>query len=159
MKLSTDEDKLTAREDVLTRIRFYACSYAVHKSYDLGKGFLFVQSPSTLAELSLPIPRFPSGKMMPGTRSVLLHYLTLGEFDQELCRDDFELTSVRSELTKIVDTYNKQEDMVVLMRFRCGHIAIGTAPLVPDFRVCRSLGNEYFGNSAANSLQLNLDDM
>ena len=159
MALSAEEDKRTAREDVLTRIRFYACSYAVHKSHNLGKGFLFVQSPSTLAELSLPIPKLPGGTMMTGTRAVLLHYLTLGEFDTEVCRDDFEMTSVRTALTKVVEEYNDMEDMAVLMRFRCGHVAVGVAPLVPDYRVCKSLGKEYFGEGMEGALQLNLDDV
>lgn len=159
MALSSDGDKRSAREDVLTRIRFYACSYAVHKSHNLGKGFLFLQSPSTLAELSLPIPKLPSGTTMTSTRAVLLHYLTLGEFDQELCRDDFEMTSVRTALTKVVEEYNDKEDMAVLMRFRCGHVAVGVAPLVPDYRVCKSLGKEYFGEGMEGALQLNLDDV
>ena len=159
MALSAEEDKCTAREDVLTRIRFYACSYAVHKSHNLGKGFLFIQSPSTLAELSLPIPKLPNGTMMTGTRAVLLHYLTMGEFDQEVCRDDFEMTSVRSALTKVVNEYDDKEDMAVLMRFRCGHVAVGVAPLVPDYHVCKSLGKEYFGEGMEGALQLNLDDV
>mmetsp|Transcript_19441 Transcript_19441/g.55938 ORF Transcript_19441/g.55938 Transcript_19441/m.55938 type:complete len:285 (+) Transcript_19441:33-887(+) len=159
MVLTTAEDKCTARESVLTRIRFYACSYAVHKAHNLGKGFLFLQSPSTLAELSLPIPKLPNGTMMPGIRSVLLHYLTMGEFDQEVCRDDFEMTSVRKSLTKVVEEYDDKEEVAVLMRFRCGHVAVGVAPLVPDYGVCKSLGKEYFGEGMEGALQLNLDDV
>lgn len=159
MTMLDDDDKKTAREDVLTRIRFYACSYSVHKSLDLGEGFLFLQSQSTLAELSLPQPRLPSGRMMEGTRSVLLHYLTMGEFDQEVCREDFEMASVRTELTQVVESYDRQEEVAVLMRFRCGHVSVGVAPLVPDYRVCKSLGEEYFGRGTEGALQLNLDDV
>lgn len=159
MTLTGAEDQCTAREAVLTRIRFYACSYAVHKAHNLGKGFLFLQSPSTLAALSLPIPKLPNGKMMDDIRSVLLHYLTMGEFDQEVCRDDFEMTSLRTTLTKAVEEYDENEEMVVLMRFRCGHVAVGVAPLVPDYRVCKSLGKEYFGEGMEGALQLNLDDV
>lgn len=159
MRISDDDDKKAAREDILTRIRFYACSYAVHKSQELGEGFLFLQSSSTLAELSLPVPKLPSGTMMEGTRSVLLHYLTMGEFDQEVCREDFEMASVRTELTNMVEEYDKNEEMTVLMRFRCGHVAVGVAPLVPDYRVCKSLGKEYFGGGTEGALQLNLDDL
>ena len=159
MTLTEAEDKCTAREAVLTRIRFYACSFAVHKAHNLGKGFLFLQSPSTLAALSLPIPKLPNGTMMDGIRSVLLHYLTMGEFDQEVCRDDFEMTSLRTALTKAVEEYDDKEEIVVLMRFRCGHVAVGVAPLVPDYRVCKSLGKEYFGEGMEGALQLNLDDV
>mmetsp|Transcript_13286 Transcript_13286/g.28849 ORF Transcript_13286/g.28849 Transcript_13286/m.28849 type:complete len:282 (-) Transcript_13286:63-908(-) len=159
MRISDDDGKKAAREDILTRIRFYACSYAVHKSQELGEGFLFLQSSSTLAELSLPVPKLPSGTMIEGTRSVLLHYLTMGEFDQEVCREDFEMASVRTDLTKMVEEYDKNEEMTVLMRFRCGHVAVGVAPLVPDYRVCKSLGKEYFGGGTEGALQLNLDDV
>jgi len=76
-----------------------------------------------------------------------------------VCRDDFEMTSVRSALTKAVEEYDDKQDMVVLIRSRCGHVAVGIAPLVPDYRVCKSLGKEYFGEGMEGALQLNLDDV
>jgi hypothetical protein len=165
LQLLKDDDKKTTKEvAVLGRIRFYACSFAVSKSLRLGRGFLFVQSDSRLAELSLPRP--PPSHVWQGenqTRSVLLHYLTLGEYDQELCRDDFELTVVRSQLQKAVNSYDEKKSVVLLMRFACGHISVGIAPLVPDYGICKSLAKDYFGedsNSSGNAaLQLNLDDI
>eukprot|EP00978_Attheya_sp_CCMP212_P028996 scaffold101453_cov48-Attheya_sp.AAC.1 len=122
------------------------------------------ESDSRLAELSLPRP--PPSHVWQGekeTRSVLLHYLTLGEYDQELCRDDFELTVVRSQLQKAVNTYDEKKSVVVLMRFVCGHVSVGIAPLVPDYGICKSLAKDYFGEDSSSSgnaaLQLNLDDI
>ena len=46
------------------------------------------------------------------------------------------------------------------MRFRCGHVAVGLAPLVPDFKLCQVLGKEYYGEGqGSGGLQLNLDDV
>lgn len=90
---------------------------------------------------------------------MLLHYLTVGEYDSEVCREDFELAAVRTKLQEAVDTYDVQTSVVVLMRFRCGHVALGISPLVPDYSICKSLGKSYFENNTAGALQLNLDDM
>ena len=159
MTLTSADDKQSVCEEILRRVRFYACPYVVHKTATLGRGFLFLQSPSTLAELSLPLPRLPTGSPIAGQRSVLLHYLTMGEFDSELSRDDFEMAQVRNELKALVKAYNTRYDLVLLMRFRCGHVAVGSAPLVPDYAVCVSLGKDYYSEATEGALQLNLDDV
>lgn len=96
---------------------------------------------------------------MPVARSVLLHYLTMGEFDSEVCRDDFELAAVRTPLRKAVEEYTEQTSLVLLTRFRCGHMALGVAQLVPDYGICKSLGKDYFSANTSAALQLNLDDI
>lgn len=161
LKLNGEDDKTTAREEIFRRIRFYACPYGVYRNRALGRGFLFIQSPMLLAELSLPIPKRPCGRGMAGQRAVLVHFLTLGEYDQELCRDDFELAGCRSQLKEAVESYDEREEIVILMRFRCGHVSVGVSPLVPEYGVCVSLGKDYYeGQKAAEgALQLNLDDV
>jgi MYND finger len=148
------------RNEVFGRIRFYACPYGVHKASTLGRGFHFVQSDSTLAVLSLPQPKDCYGRPTP-LRAVLVHFLTLGEFDQEVCRDDFEMAAVRTQLQQAVAQYEEEKEVVVLMRYRCGHVALGVAKLVPDFQVCKQLGRDYFSgaNETAGALQLNIDDI
>jgi len=166
MMLSKEADQRTVREEVLTKIRFYASPYAVHntKFEGIGRGFLFLQSDSTLAQLSLPtgayirLPRWQQ-QQPSAPRSVLLHYLTLGEYDQELCRDDFELACVREELKKALESYDDETQVVYLMRFRCGHLAVGIAPLVPDYKLSCKLAKEYYGDQhQCQPIQLNLDD-
>ena len=52
--------------------------------------------------------------------------------------------------------------MVVLMRFCCGHVVFGLAPLVPDYGLSITLGQQYYGTGGGTSsgaLQLNLDDV
>eukprot|EP00560_Eucampia_antarctica_P002013 CAMPEP_0197834458 /NCGR_PEP_ID=MMETSP1437-20131217/22448_1 /TAXON_ID=49252 ORGANISM="Eucampia antarctica, Strain CCMP1452" /NCGR_SAMPLE_ID=MMETSP1437 /ASSEMBLY_ACC=CAM_ASM_001096 /LENGTH=273 /DNA_ID=CAMNT_0043439149 /DNA_START=90 /DNA_END=911 /DNA_ORIENTATION=+ len=169
MQITSPDDQASARQDIVFRIRFYACPYAVNKSITLGRGFLFLQGTSTLAEMSLPTTLNPlhnnnnnSNNNNVKQRSVLLHYLTLGEFDSEVCRDDFELATVRDRLKQAVDSHDIEKDMVVLMRFRCGHVAVGTAPLVPDYGLCKSLGQQYYGTgegASSGAIQLNLDDV
>lgn len=158
MVIQSEEDKSAAKAEIYGRVRFYICPYAVHRSQSLGKGFLFIQSDCTMAEISLMLPQNAKGHTIP-MRSVLVHYLTVGEYDTEICRDDFELAEIRPKLQAAVDAYNVETHVVVLMRFRCGHVGLGTAVLVPDYGICKSLGASYYTDSTAGALQLNIDDI
>lgn len=160
MMIIFGDDKDSARQDILSRIRFYAYPYAVYKSSVVGRGFLFVQSDSSLAVLSMPTPILSNGRRYPKQRSVLLHYLTMQEYGSELCMDDFELAQVKKELKGAVDSYDEKVEVPILTRFRCGHVAVGIAPLVPDYNLCTVLGKEYYGSGQGDgALQLNIDDM
>lgn len=152
-----DETKTTVRNEIFSRIRFYACPYAVFKSAELGDGFLFIQSDTTLKDLSIAIPKDSSGREL--TRSILMHYLTMGEFDAEVCRDDFEMAAVRTNLQELVKAYDPEKEVVLLVRLRCGHVALGKAVLVPDYRVCKKLGKDYYTDNPAGAVQLTLDDL
>lgn len=159
MMVIFSDDKDQCRQDILSRIRFYAYPYAIHKSSTAGRGFLFLQSDSSLALMSLPAPILSNGRKWPKQRSVLLHYLTIKEFSSELSMDDFEMAGVSNELKNAVETYEEKVEIPVLMRFRCGHVAVGIAPLVPDFKLCTVLGKEYYGTQGDCAVQLNIDDM
>lgn len=147
MMIIFGDDKDSARQDIISRIRFYALPYAIHKHSSSGRGLL-----------SLPSPVLSNGRKYPRQRSVLLHWLTMKEFDSEVCMDDFELAAVRKELNSVVDTYDEKVEVPVLMRFRCGHVAVGVAPLVPDLKLCKMLGKEYYADTSG-AVQLNIDDM
>ena len=151
------DDKDAARQDILSRIRLYAYPFAICKSQSVGRGFLFVQSNSSFAVLSLPGPILSNGRRCKNQRSVLLHWLTMKEYDSEVCMDDFELAGVRRGLKGMVDNYDEKVEIPILMRFRCGHVAVGTAPLVPDYKLCETLGKDY--EEIGDALQLNIDDM
>lgn len=69
--------------------------------------------------------------------------------------DVFAPQVIRSPLEVAVDTYNPKKEVVVLVRARCGYMAVVVLPLVPELAVCRQLGVEYVEKEA---LQLNLDD-
>jgi hypothetical protein len=157
ISLSLVDKKERDRNVVFAEIRLYACPYAVHHAQTLGPGFLFVQSSLPLAQMATPSPNNTS-KDRP-MRSLLLHYLTLGEYDTDLCRDDFELTLVRTELQAALSCVENDTHVIVLMRFRCGHVALGIAPLLPDYAVCKKLGADYYKDAGSGALQLNLDDM
>ena len=160
MMIVFGDDKDAARQDILSRIRFYAYPYAVYKSIKAGRGFLFVQSDSSLAVMSMPTPFLSNGRRYPKQRSVLLHYLTMKEFSSELMFDDFELGACSEELKEAVDSYDEKVEVPILTRFRCGHVAVGIAPLVPDYKLCTVLGKEYYGTGQGEgALQLNIDDM
>jgi len=169
---TSDTQKDLARNLLWTSMRFYTSPYSIHHSLTLGRGFCFVQSPFTLNQIALPRQVFskiyaPSTLLDPNTdsiqppsRNVLIHFLTLGEYDSELCKDDFELTAVRETLTTLVNEYNRKKELVIMMRFRCGHVAVGIVnKLVPDFNLCKSLGKDYYGPGPVQALQLNLDDL
>jgi hypothetical protein len=160
MMITFPDDKEIARRDVFQRIRFYACPFAVFRSESVvkEKGVLFLQSDSTLAEMSLPVPVLANGRPCTKKRGILMHFLTMAEYKQELCKDDFEMVAVGKELAKAVEEYKQSEELVVMMKFRCGHIAVGTTKLVPDYSLCKTLGKEYFEH-AGSAVQLNIDDV
>jgi len=156
-----EADRDEARTEIFYRIRYYACPYAVHKFRELGKGFLFVQGNCTLAVGSLVgTPKDRYGRVIDDPpRSLLLHYLTIGEYDAEVCKDDFEMMVVRNQLREaVLEKYDEYTQVVVLMKFRCGSLALGIAEIAPGFAACQKLGLEYFAGSTAGALQLNLDD-
>lgn len=152
-----EETKEAIRNELYSRIRFYVCPYAVFRTGEVGRGLLFLQSDKTLQDLSVYIPKDFTGRSM--TRSVLIHFLTLGEFDSEVCKEDFEFAMVRTKLKELVETYEEEKEIVLLCKFRCGHMALGKAVLVPDFNICQKLGQDYYAENKAGALQLNLDDM
>jgi hypothetical protein len=152
------ETQEAIRNDLYSRIRFYACPYAVFRAKDLGRGFLFLQSDKTLQDMSAYIPKDFMGRST-GTRSILIHFLTLGEFDSELSKEDFELSLVRTKLKEAIDIYDDGKEVVLLFKFRCGHMAVGKAVLVPDYNICEKLGQDYYADNPSGALQLNLDDM
>jgi hypothetical protein len=151
-------DKGAIRTSIFSKIRMYACSYSVYQSRALGKGFLFVQCTVTLALMSLGMPVHLNGEPLTERRSLFVHFLTLGEFDVEVCREDFELAMLRPQLKEAIETYDPEKEVVLLVRFRCGHLAVGMASLVPEYSACVRLGQEYYGERGADPLQLDIDD-
>ena len=161
MMIIFSEDKDAARQDILSKVRFYAYPYAIlQQSKQIGRGFLFIQSDASLSVMSLPGRIMSNGREYYKQRSVILHWMTTKEFTEEVCLDDFELAQLTKELRSCVEEYNEQVEVPVLMRFRCGHCAVGLAPLVPDYKLCLTLGKEYYGQGQGQGgLQLNIDDM
>lgn len=88
-----------------------------------------------------------------------MHFLTMAEYNGEVCREDFEMATVRGALEQAVQTYDETTHVVLLMRFRCGHMALGVASLVPDYQQCRQLGAMYYANVSAGAVELQIDDI
>jgi len=158
ISLTDDQDRTDARQELVQRVSLYAFPYAVHKTETLGKGFLFIQSTHSLAIMSLKKHQDSWGRTVRG-RAVLLHYLTIGEFDAEVSRDDFELVHIRQKLLEAIEQYSIDEEIVTLMRFRCGHVAVGIVKLVPEYNQCKEMGALQFSTVAAGSVELQLDDL
>jgi hypothetical protein len=153
----SDKTKQEIRNELFQRIRFYVCPYAVLRTSELGRGFLFLQTDRTLQDLSTYIPKDCTGHTV--TRSILLHFLTLGEFDSEVCKEDFELAMMRTPLKDAIDSYETEKEVIILCRFRCGNMSLGKAVLVPDYGICKKLGQDYYAENPAGAVQLNLDDL
>eukprot|EP00953_Heterococcus_sp_UTEX-ZZ885_P009136 5416-Heterococcus_DN1.PRE.3 len=137
----------------LSRVRLYLCPFFVCHNSAVGPGFVFLQSPNSLLELHYISPVTSSGRGL--NRSLLLHYMTMGEFVDAVMQDDFELMTVRDALETAVKECDPTKELVVLLRARCGYLCVVTMPLVPDIGVCRALATDYIGKEA---LQLNLDE-
>ncbi|CAM9780055.1 unnamed protein product [Chrysoparadoxa australica] len=135
------------------RVRLYACPFSVFHCDAVGRGLLFLQSRNTIAELAYLAPVDIHGKLLQ--RSLLLHYLTMGEFVDAVLQDDFELGTVKEPLEQAVASYDMESEIVVLLRTACGYLAVIKMPIVPDLGVCKALASDYAGKDA---LELRLDD-
>tara|TARA_B110001450_G_C17211614_1_gene315609 strand:- start:160 stop:360 length:201 start_codon:yes stop_codon:yes gene_type:complete len=66
---------------------------------------------------------------------------------------------MRTPLKKSIESYDIEKEVILLIRFRCGNMSLGKAVLVPDYKICKKLGKDYYAENANNALQLNLDDL
>jgi len=66
---------------------------------------------------------------------------------------------VRGKLIEAVEKYDELKQMVILMWFRCGHVAVGKASLMLDYNACKQLGKDYYQDVTAGALELHLDDV
>ena len=168
-------------EALLARIRLYMCPFVLCKSGSAegvtkgkgGKGkkapapqaavaaakrgFAFVQLGCTLAELALPCPRSCTGhRLAAGERSILLHFVTLAEFESDVVGTDPQaFEAAREALASAVASHDEKQELVVLTRTACGLVHVATHPLVPEWRVAVTMASEYENQEA---LQMDLDD-
>lgn len=66
-----------------------------------------------------------------------------------------ELGRARRATLAAVSSYDAYSELVLLARLRCGFVASLVTPLVPEYKVCSQLAEEYAGMEC---LQLDLDD-
>lgn len=74
-------------EKIIASVRLYLCPFAVAHAQH-GRGFVFVQSECSLAELALPLPVDCSGKRLELPRALFLHFVSIAEYDEELRREE-----------------------------------------------------------------------
>ena len=67
-----------------------------------------------------------------------------------------ELRKAGGPIRSAVESHSTDAELVVLARLRCGFVAGLVAPLVPEYRVCIQLADDYVGKDA---VQLDLDDL
>lgn len=133
------------RQDIacklLCKIRLHLGPYTIAHYDKQGRGFAFVQSTATAHDLFIARPITSKGR--PLERSVLIHFLTWGEFISVVLEDDFEYTVAREPLQEALAVYDPEDEYVVLLKLRCGFLAVMRVPLVPDARACRKLAEDY----------------
>mmetsp|Transcript_23730 Transcript_23730/g.49394 ORF Transcript_23730/g.49394 Transcript_23730/m.49394 type:complete len:282 (+) Transcript_23730:121-966(+) len=149
-----------AEAGMLSKVKMYMCPFAVYNHSGKGPGFVFLQSPDTLEQLSMPGNglRDCRGGTRPDrlkSREILMQYMKVEEFSS-LIEDDFELTALQPSLTAAVSAADPTETVVVLVRVRCGFVGVCTMKLVLGYAVCMKLGEEYEGR---DTLQMNIDDI
>ena len=86
-------------ERLLASVRLYLCPFAVARA-QLGRGFVFVQSENSLAQLALPLPVDCDGRALEVERALLLHYVTMEEYDKELRREEERAVSPEKKTDK-----------------------------------------------------------
>lgn len=150
-------------ERFLAQIRTTLCPFALgngsggsSKRKALPRGFVFVQVGCTLPTLALPAPRDCAGhRLPPDERGCLLHFVTLSEFDADIVATDPQLSAARDPLAHAIERHDDHKEVVVLIRSRCGFVAVLMQPLVPEWRVARQMGRDFEGMP---ELALTLDD-
>ncbi|KAL1521494.1 hypothetical protein AB1Y20_021156 [Prymnesium parvum] len=70
------------------------------------------------------------------------------------CRD--QLLQARPAIRDAVESHDVESEVVVVARLRCGFVAAVVTALVPEYRVCARLAEEYAG---LEMVQLDLDDL
>ncbi|KAJ8612578.1 hypothetical protein CTAYLR_007203 [Chrysophaeum taylorii] len=139
---------------VVVRIRMYAFPFFLcHKRQSSG-GALFVQSNQLLEDFYFEPNVNRYGERT--NRSVHVSFITPEEFD-EVGGYDFELALARAALRRAVAANPRDQDVVALMKFRCGYVCVVVLPICPDVRICRNLASDYLDKPPA--LQLNLDEL
>lgn len=139
---------------VLGRVRLYAFPFLVHHRDQRGQGALFVQSPQPLEDFFFEPNVTSNGNRV--FRVLFLSFVTQSEFDSDITSADFELALAGAALKRAVEASKQDESKAaILLRFRCGYVAVIICTLVPDLQVCRALASDYIGKT---QLQLNVDE-
>mmetsp|Transcript_21856 Transcript_21856/g.65513 ORF Transcript_21856/g.65513 Transcript_21856/m.65513 type:complete len:281 (+) Transcript_21856:130-972(+) len=151
-------DEALKREAVvrgcLGKIRMYAFPFHVCHRALHGPGALFLSSPNELEDFFCEGPVTRHGD--PARRRVDCTHVTPKQFDEELVAKDFELALARRALGAAVEKCAADASRApLLVRFRCGYVAVFTTQIVPDVRVCNVLASDYENQAV---LRLNLDD-
>ncbi|CAN0375730.1 unnamed protein product, partial [Ectocarpus sp. 13 AM-2016] len=68
------------------------------------------QTPNPVLELEYLRPVNSNGRRLD--RSIILHFLSMGEFVDAVLQDDFELGVIRSPLEAAVESYDTKTEMV-----------------------------------------------
>ncbi|GMH62996.1 hypothetical protein TrST_g9910 [Triparma strigata] len=145
---------------LLKKVKMYLCPFAVHHHSLKGPGFVFLQSPNTLVQLSMPGNglRDCLGGTRPErmeSRQVLMTYLPLKDF-HTLTTDDFEMSQIQPSLTSTCSSIDPSTEIVILIRVRCGFVGVCKMKIVLGYAVCMKLGEDYEGKE---QIQLNIDDL
>ena len=138
------------------RVRLYLGPFAVCHYGRKGRGLIFAQSSATVREhgLGADVTTLPFGGAR-AERVLFATFLTLKEYFTEITAHDFEMGLPRPELEAAVGFYKPEEEAVVLVKFRCGHLLLARMVLVPSGPACAALATEYVERP---TLQLCLDD-
>lgn len=149
-----DFDKQDIASKLLCKVRLHLGPFTIAHYDKQGRGFAFVQSTATAHDLFIARPINSKGR--PLERSVLIHFLTWGEFVSVVLEDDFEYTVAREPLEEALAAYDPEEEYVVLLKLRCGFLAVMRMPLVPSAGACRKLASDYEW-AERTSVKLELD--
>eukprot|EP00624_Nannochloropsis_granulata_P001895 evm.model.NODE_19137_length_17385_cov_39.881851.2 len=149
-----DFDRQDIASKLLCKIRLHLGPYTIAHYDKQGRGFAFVQATATAHDLFIARPINSKGR--PLERSVLLHFLTWGEFVSVVLEDDFEYALAREPLEEALAAYDPEEEYVVLLKLRCGFLAVMRVPLVPNAGACRKLASDYRW-AERTSVKLELD--
>lgn len=142
---------------LLRKVRLYVGPFVVAQSDSRGEGFLLVQSSRPLLDFVLLEASVDYRTGEPYSRELLMTYMTSDEFSGSMAKSDPRLQAVVPLLSQALGSVNREVDMVVMAKFRCGHLCVLEMPFVPGKQVLAVLATEY-GYGTMDTLQLNVDE-
>jgi len=155
---------------VVRKCKLYLSPFFVYNAIEAGKAgtkgtssdtkgyFVFLQSPDTLIMHGMPGQGRrdhlgPTKEGRGGSRQVILRFMKY-EDTKELVEDDFELSQVLPMLQEAVSPSIPQNNIPLLVRFRCGFVGVCTSEIALGWDAAERLGWE--GN---DEVLFNIDDV
>eukprot|EP00658_Telonema_sp_P-2_P047963 TRINITY_DN36508_c0_g1_i1.p1 TRINITY_DN36508_c0_g1~~TRINITY_DN36508_c0_g1_i1.p1 ORF type:complete len:303 (-),score=69.11 TRINITY_DN36508_c0_g1_i1:225-1133(-) len=151
-----DQDRVA--NDTIRKVRIYMCPYAVCKynqkttNGEDGRGFVFVRSPNSMAELFFHGSSDQIGRRLE--RSLMVQYLDMEDGMNALVQEIPGIQQIVPIVSQCIQEYDPQLHVVVVFLSGCGYLTCLKVNMVPDWGIACELSSDY---NDKERIQLNVD--